>query len=274
MTDKYNEQAAPVMETKTDRTAVIRSVPKELSMIVRAYLESISPEDPPTPDDVQDDLLGIIEEKFQRHNQNTEGTKLEIPKSLPWFVVSDLVFHLHVRKNLGNSVLNNAVLQKYIYAYNNSLTSSEVQETIKRIKSLVTMDSKGRRDSMEERIIDEFKHELLTNASLECIPTTLAYDMYLGWIEEKNRDPEQKQSLIPCGRNKFLDHLKSLVNPAKDYWIYMDVNQRVHEKMNYLEPLLERYHCIKHMKNPDSNNPLDHMTINKVPELTRGLFKL
>ena len=186
MTDKYNEQAAPVMETKTDRNAMIRSVPKAITMIVRAYLDRISLDNPPTPEEVQDELLEIIEAEFQRHNQYTKtGVTLDVPNSLHWFAVAELVYALHIRPNPGNSVLNNAILQRYIYAYNNSLTSSEVDETISRIKNLVAMDSMGRKDSMEERLIDEFKHELLTNAKFECIPTTLAYDMYRGWIEEK-----------------------------------------------------------------------------------------
>jgi len=213
---------------------------------------------------VQNELLRVIGSEFRRYNQ------FDVPDSLPWYVVADLIFELHIRPNPGNSVLDDAMLQKYIYAYNNSLTSSEVQETINQIKSLVTMDSKERKDGMERRLIAEFKHDLLTNASLECIPTTLAYDMYLGWLAEKYQDQKQEQGQGPCGRNTFLTHLRMLVNPAKDGWAYIDTNQRVHGRMNYLEPLLEQYHCTAWMQNKDSSNLLDHTKIRNVPIHARG----
>lgn len=277
MSNEYNEQTqeSSVAISTEDRIVAMGSKSLAYRVIMYAYLNQFSPEDPPTPEQAQCDLLKVVREEFRSYNQNAEpGTEWEIPSSLPWFVVADLVFLLCIRTNPGNSILNDSMLQRYIYAYNNSLTSSDVEEAIKRIKSLVTMDSKGRKDGMEERLIDEFKHDLLANASLECIPTTLAYDMYLGWLDEKYKDQKQKQE--PCGRNTFLKHLRMLVNPAKDKWCVIDgtKQERVLGRMSYIEPLLAQYHCTEWMKDPDSNNPLDQMTIKEAPEFARGLFKL
>jgi len=117
--------------------------------------------------------------------------------------------------------------------------------------------------------VRDFLMEVVNNASWQCIPGEILYEMYKGWLKINNPNGSAQ------GRNTFYNDVRNIIDPTIHGWYFTEQGQkqRVLTRMNGPEPLLDKYNCTTYMMNPNSKN-IDHRIYPKnIPAIANGLFK-
>lgn len=116
--------------------------------------------------------------------------------------------------------------------------------------------------------VKDFLLEITEEASWDCIPSQLLYDMYKGWSKINNPNGSIQ------GRNTFLNDVKSSIGYVSG-WYYVDSKSamRVSGRMDCDEPLLAEYNCTDWMDNPKTEDGRVKIKPIKKKDRVGGIFK-
>lgn len=116
--------------------------------------------------------------------------------------------------------------------------------------------------------VKDFLLEITEEASWDCFPSQLLYDMYKGWSKINNPNGSVQ------GRNTFLNDVKSSIGYVSG-WYYVDSKSpmRVSGRMDCDEPLLAEYNCTDWMDNPKTDDGRVKIKPVKKKDRVGGIFK-
>lgn len=116
--------------------------------------------------------------------------------------------------------------------------------------------------------VKDFLVEVTEEASWDCIPSQLLYDMYKGWSKSNNPNGSVQ------GRNTFLNDVKSSIGHVSG-WYYVDSKcpMRVSGRMDCDEPLLYEYNCTEWMENPKTEDGRVKIKPVKKKDRVGGIFR-
>lgn len=116
--------------------------------------------------------------------------------------------------------------------------------------------------------VKDFLLEVTQEASWDCIPSQLLYDMYKGWSKINNPNGSVQ------GRNTFLNDVKSSIGYVSG-WYYVDSKSpmRVSGRMDCDEPLLAEYNCTEWMDNPKTDDGRVKIKPIKKKDRVGGIFR-
>lgn len=116
--------------------------------------------------------------------------------------------------------------------------------------------------------VKDFLLEITEEASWDCIPSQLLFDMYKGWCKINNPNGSIQ------GRNTFLNDVKSTIESFSG-WYYISTNspKRVSGRMDCDEPLLAKYNCTNWMDNPKTDDGRVKIKPIKKKDRVGGIFR-
>lgn len=116
--------------------------------------------------------------------------------------------------------------------------------------------------------VKDFLLEITEEASWDCIPSQLLFDMYKGWCKINNPNGSIQ------GRNTFLNDVKSTIESFSG-WYYISTNspKRVSGRMDCDEPLLATYNCTDWMDNPKTEDGRVKIKPVKKKDRVGGIFR-
>lgn len=116
--------------------------------------------------------------------------------------------------------------------------------------------------------VKDFLLEITEEASWDCIPSQLLYDMYKGWSKSNNPNGSIQ------GRNTFLNDVKSSIGYVNG-WYYVDSKSpmRISGRMDCDEPLLYEYNCTDWMENPKTEDGRVKIKPVKKKDRVGGIFR-
>lgn len=114
--------------------------------------------------------------------------------------------------------------------------------------------------------IRNFAIELLEKAEWGCFPATMIYTLYKGWSNKNNPN-----GIMP-GRNTFLKEFEKVIDFSKYGWTYHKEKQRVGDRMDCDEPMIEEFDY-KKLSGDKYDCYVDRRRLNLQPITARGLFK-
>lgn len=114
-----------------------------------------------------------------------------------------------------------------------------------------------------------FANDVLPRISLDCIPSQLAYDFFKAWSRKNNPNGTVQ------GKNTFLKDLQNTLDPKGEWRYFPDSNhQRVGQRMDCCEPLLDEYDLRDWMYSVSALSGRTLVRWDKKPTITAGLFRI
>ena len=139
--------------------ALPRSKSQAVSMLIKAYLTQLDPDELHEPKKITNDILYIIETQFEQYNKNANtGAKWTILHDLPPHAIAQIMLHLHTIRNINCSGVNlerdydilgvyqewgenegiyisdEIEVRKLIRAYNKSINTNDIKEVVQILK--------------------------------------------------------------------------------------------------------------------------------------------
>lgn len=99
--------------------------------------------------------------------------------------------------------------------------------------------------------VKKFVEDVLPKMQWECLQYRTAFNLYVGWLQDKNINVKPKY-------HAFTQGLRDVVNPKVHGWFCQDSPSRILNRQDGIEPLLAQYNVTKYSKTSH----------------TRGLFKI